>query len=508
MSARTAVGLAAAAALLAACGSTIQTSQSAVGLAPSGVASSPGTATGDSGLTVPGGTAGGAVDGSGSTTATGGSVSAGTGVSGTGATGSGTTTGTGSSNGGSGGTTATGPGITASDIYVGFEYSNDTAAADRAIGAAGAAPSYDSRNVVKAVADYANAHGGFAGRHIVPLFHQISVSQDRTVADQAACADFTQDHKIFAMEGQTDVERACAEKAGAISLISGNSVASTFIKYPHFIDPNSIRLDRLGPVTVGGLNKAGYFSGKLGLVTWDDNNYRFAMTHGYLPTLAKLGITPAQVAYVSVPQQLGAVADMTAAMSSIVAKFKTLGIDHVIIQDGTDGVWAGTGLTLEFMDQAKSQKYYPRYGGNGQNSPGWTGLPSDEMDKMLAIMDTDYGPQFDAGWHSNPARDKCFKIQAQAGMPDSSSNLNDELQAVQACDFIFLVQQIVNALPVINNDAFVRQVATLGTTLKSAAVYGTRFFAGRRDGSDLVRTAEYFQSCQCLKYAGPPYQPD
>jgi hypothetical protein len=511
MRARTAAGLAATAALLAACGSTVQTSQSAVGLAPSGVVSTPGTTSGDSGLTVPGTTTGGAVAGAGSTTATG-TGTAGTGSGGAGSTGTGTASGPSSSQGGSssgsGSSPVIGPGITASTISVGIEYSSDEGAADKAIGAAGAAPSYDTRDVVNAFVKYANDHGGFAGRRLSPIYYNVSVSSNQDVADQAACSSFTQDHKVFVMDGTTDILRACAEKAGAISLI-GDSTAVTFQKYPHFIEPNGIRLDRLGPATVNGLYRAGYFTGKLGLVTWDDPNFRYAMTHGYLPALSSHHITPTQTAYVAVPQQVGAVADMSAAMRSVVAKFRSLGIDHVIIVDGHAGVWAGTGLTLEFMDQAKSQGYYPRYGQNSNNSPGWSGLPSDEMDKSLAIMNSDYSERFDAGWHPNPTRQKCFKIQADAGMPVSSSNDNDQVYATEYCDFVFFVQQVMNQLGAsLNSDAFINAVEHLGTGFKSAFTYGTRFFAGRLDGADEVRTAEYLQSCQCLKYAGPPYQPD
>src|SRR5438874_10323435 len=225
------------------------------------------------------------------------------------------------------------------------------------------------------------------------------------------------------MDGQTDEYRACAEKAGAISVQSGNDTASTFKKYPHFVDPVAIRLDRLGPVTVGGLYKAGYFSGKLGLITWDDQNYRYAMEHGYLPALAEHGIKPAtDPIYVSVTQDANSVATLSSQMASAVQKFKTLGIDHVIIADGVAGIWAGGGLTLEFMDNAKSQGYYPRYGENSYNLTGSADLPKDEQNNLLAILDSDYRPDMDAGIRPNPERAKCFKIEQDAGLPPQNEN--------------------------------------------------------------------------------------
>jgi hypothetical protein len=495
-----AIGLATIAMVAAACGSTVQ---------PTGTASSqlvPGTTgttstSGDEGLSVPGGSGAAAPASTGTGTGTGTTATGTTPTPGGASTGPGTT-----------GTTETsgqlGPGITASTIYMGDYYSSQLAAVDTAIGASGDAPSYDYRNVTNSIIDYANKHGGFAGRQLKAIWYNLNLANPRPSEDAAACAKWTQDNKVFAMSGATDEYRQCAEKAGAVSILSGNSVASTFKKYPHFVDPISIRLDRMGPVTVGGLYKAHYFTGKLGLITWDDPNYRYAMTQGYLPALASHGIKPATAPiYVSVTQDANSVAQLSAEMRSAVAKFKALGIDHVIIQDGPAGVWAGGGLTLEFMNNAKSQQYYPRYGGNSYNIPGNSELPADEQNHELAILDTDSDPENDAGWHLNSQRELCFKIEKQAGL--SPKNDEDRGLAAQTCDVIFFLQRLVNAVvPTVNADTVINQVARLGTSFAPAAVYGTNFFPGRRDGSDKVRLVQYFQSCDCLKYSGPPYQPD
>ncbi len=504
--------LAVAGLLAAACGSTVQTTAQQPGavLAPDGqvVPSAGATAGADAGLSVPGTTSS---TGSAPGAAAGATTYTGPGTAGTTAGSGATTTRTG---GGSATTTVggpVGPGITDEKVYVGLAYSSDAAAGNRAIGAAGAAQSYDGRDYYNSVIHYANSHGGFAGRQLEPVYFDFSVSQDKSSQDQAACAKWTQDNKVFAMYAfRSDTIRTCAEKAGGVSLVSGDGIKSTFERFPHFLDPNSIRLDRMGGVTVGGLAKAGYFRGKLGLVTWDDPNYKFAMQHGYLPALTRQGIKPTlDPVYISVPQQLGAIGDMTAAVSSAVTKFRAAGIDHVIIQDGPAGVWAGGGLTLEWMNQAKSQNYYPRYGQNAYNLPGNSVLPADQMDHAIAILSTDDDKKYDEGWHLNKAREKCFKIMADAGFPISSSNSTDESLASQACDMVFFIQQVVNSLrESITADSFVRGAEALGTSFASAYVYGTKLGPNRHDGADMVRTAEYLQSCKCLKYKGPPYYPD
>jgi hypothetical protein len=229
------------------------------------------------------------------------------------------------------------------------------------------------------------------------------------------------------------------------------------------------------------------------------------MKDGYLTPLASLGIKPLQVAYITVPQQLQALSDTTAATSSAVAKFKSLGIDHVIVQDGAAGVFGGTGLTLEWMEAAKSQGYYPRYGQNTANSPGWSVLPSDEMNDAIAIDSADYDKSKDEGWHINQTREQCFKIMADAGYPVKSSNANDEVIAGESCDEVFFLQRVLNGgVTQITNDTFVQAAEQLGTSFPSAVLYGTKLEPGRRDGQAMFRSEEYFSSCQCLKYKSPP----
>jgi hypothetical protein len=487
--------------LITACGSTVQTTGTTAGAVADSLtapgSTAPSTAAGQSGLSVP----------SSGTLSSGGSLATGSGVTGTGSTAGATATGSApiTSGGGSTGVVPSrAPGVTNSKIFVGFPTSSQAAAGDRAIGAAGAAPSYDQRDVINAAVDYANKHGGFAGRQLSPIYYDYNLTDDTNTQDQAACAHWTQDNKVAAIvTGSHDILTSCAERVGAlpIDVLS----ASNFQKYPHLVDPEGISLDRIGAVTTTGLYQAHYFTGKLGLVTWDDPRYRASITNGYMPVLNKYGIKVWQTAYIMVPRQLGALSDMTAAVSSAVTKFRSLGIDHVIVQDGAAGVFSGAGLTLEWMNQAKSQHYYPRYGQNSANAPGWDVLPADEMNNALAIDDSDSDVKFDKGWHANPNRDKCFKIEADAGYPVHSSNQNDEGIAAQACDIVFMFQSAMNAVSVISNDSLVQAVSGFGKTLGSALVYGNNFFPGRRDGGDMVRTEIYHQSCRCLDFLGKPY---
>ena len=460
----------------------------------------------------------GAGQGATSTTATGagGAVPQSGGLSSSGQAGSGSPSGSGPS-GGPGPTIsapptskltpANAPGVTAKYIYVGIPYSSQAAAGDSAIGAAGAAPSYDERSVFNSVIDYANAHGGFAGRQLVPLYYNVSLTENTDTQYEAACAYFTQDNKVMFLPGgdADNIFDACAQKAGTVALGVGAATEATVKKFPNVVDPDGIALDRIGSVTATGLFKGNYFTGKLGLVTWDSPAYQATVANGYLPTLGAHNIKPLDTVYISVPQQISALGDMTAQVSSAVTKFKAEGIDHVIIQDGPAGVWSGAGLTFEWMNQAKSQNYFPRYGENSGNAPGWSVLPADEQNNLLAIDDSDGDAQYDVGWHTNQARQKCFQIEANAGYPVNSSNQNNEGIAAGVCDDVFFVQQVINSLPVVSTANFVTAAQNLGYGFSPAVVYGSWLTPGRRDGGDMFRTEEYFSSCSCLKFQGVPY---
>jgi len=493
--------------LAAGCGSTVEQTTTLHGTAPGA-----GQPSGGAGLTAPSGGAiapGGASPGAGALTGAAVSSAPGGASAGTGAGGAGGSYGGAAASGASG---RNGPGVTATTINVGVTYCTSCAAADQAVGAAGAAPSYDYRNVFDAVANYANAHGGFAGRKLQPIYYNQNVAQPAQQTSEAECATWTQDHKVFALfasQNTDDIVRTCAEKAGAISVGAESAeIGPTFTKYPHYVDLGGVGLDQLAGITVRGLARARYFTGKFGLVTWDDPAYHYAVSHGYYPALQAVGVKVLQTAYITVPADANSLADSNASVSSAVTKFRAMGIDHVIVQDGAAGVFGGGGLTLEWMNQAKSQHYYPRYGQNFENVPGWSIYPSDEMNNAIAVDQNDLDRSRDADWHINSTREHCYQIEASAGYPVKQDNINDELAAASACDLVFMFQRLMKTMSLITADAFMAGVNGLGTSYPSSEVYGTKFAPSLHGGGGMVRTEEYFASCQCLHYLTAPYYAD
>ncbi len=511
---------AAALVLTAACGSTVQPSGDALlgggqagavqqGLAPAGPG---GGAPGQPGVSTDGlGTSGGGTTGSVTGPASSGGTTTGA-ATGSG-TSSGTTGGAGTAAGSPGGKPVLqGPGVSDTEIKLGLPYCGDCAAANSAIGAGGEDPG-DTRRYYQAVIDDVNARGGVLGRKLVPVYHEISASQNIDTSSQAMCETFTKDNKVLVIFMRGEIIYECAKKAGAIVGGSGGS-GPVFERYPNMFAPATIRLERLGAVTVKAMVKAGWHkpepkwpTGKIGLITWDNNDYRYSMEKGWLPALRESGLKETDVRYVAVPQSDKSLADASAAISSAVLAFREQGIDHVFISDGPAGIFTGVGLTLMFLQNAESQRYYPRYGFNSNNSPGWSNLPASQQSGMLAVDSFDTERSNDEGIELNPQRERCWKLIKSKGLKATDAQPTG-LAAIAACETIWFTEALLNrAAGATSLGQLIAAGESLGTSYLSPYVYGTRLGRGQHDGVALFRNSRFDDACKCMKYSSKPYEP-
>jgi hypothetical protein len=404
------------------------------------------------------------------------------------------------------------PGITKDKVYLGIAYFPDAAASNAAIGASGANGG-DQRDYSNAVIDDLNKRGGILGRKVVPIYFEIQSTSSEPVDSQLqkACDRWTKDNKVFAITFRGRVLQECARKAGILITDGSGEASSTYSRLPNMLDPGNLALDRLGGTTVSGLATQAYFkpapewaAGKVGVITWDNPNYRAGISQGYLPALKKLGLT-APVKYVQIPQTVGNISDSSAAVSSAVLAFRSAGIDHVLIQDGPAGVFGLGGLTLLFLQNANSQQYYPRYGFNANNVPGFSIYPARQQHGMLAVDYGDYMPSQDEGISPNPARTRCLRIMKEHGV--TANDQTTYATAGAACDSIWFVETLLKRAPQLTLQGAITAAEGLGTTFVSTLVYGTRFGPGRHDGADRARNAKFDDACSCMKYTSKPYAP-
>lgn len=514
-----AAGLIATSLILAACGSTVPLGAAVPGTTTTGGGGVPGVVPGGGGaLDSPAGAAGaptGSVAGAGAASGA---------VPGTATGGAGTAVGTGRRGGGStapGGVApgapapdgAVGPGVTADKIYLGIPYANDTGSANAALGASGVDPG-DMRAYYDAVIDDVNKRGGVAGRKLAPVYFEFRATSSQSIESQAqaACEHWTKDNKVFAMFARFTVTQQCGLNAGVLVPVAGSMIGPGYEKFTNVVDPASVALERLAQVTVDAAQRQGYFaqstewpSGKVGVIAWDDASYRYAVDKGLTPALSRLGITATDTRYVPIPQNVGALSDSSAAVSNAVLRFQAQGIDHVLIADGSAGVFVGGGLTFLFLNNAQSQNYFPRYAFNTNNAPGASYLPARQQHGMVSVEHADATPENDEGIAKNPERERCFALMKANGI--ALGDRTKQISAAAACSQVWFTAELIRRASAPNLAAVMQAADRLGGSFRSPLTYGTYLGPGRHDGVALFRLSKFDDSCDCMRYTSAPFKP-
>ena len=129
-----------------------------------------------------------------------------------------------------------GPGVTATTIRVGIIHSDNANAANEAYGVKGTGESLDPKRLFRIVFDDLNAHGGIAGRRVVPVFANVDGNTAFESSMQSVCSAFTEDTQVFAVLAGyfvNDTLRDCLDRHGVVLLDAGESIADqrTFERY-------------------------------------------------------------------------------------------------------------------------------------------------------------------------------------------------------------------------------------------------------------------------------------
>ncbi len=507
-----AIVLSAVLSLAAACGSTVAGTTTAAGQPGQSTglgAAAPANGSGLQAPTAAGGTAGLPVTGPAGTTVTGQVAQTAGGGTGAGPAAPGMTTSAQASNG---------PGVAATTITIGITYYQSAKEANAAFGGKGldfGDPVAGSRVLVNDI----NAHGGIAGRKVVPLFYAVDPQSSEPYASlaQAMCTHFTEDHKVFAVIDGTPAAdaRACLQKHG-VAVLSGKLVASNLTG--NEVAAYTTRLDRMLSALVPALVAQNWFSpwdrtmakpgitkAKTGIVTVDDPDTNRAVDGVLIPGLRRAGYAPdsADVIRIAPPGGFSDDGAVVAAIDAAVLKLNSDGVDHVILTDGNGS------LTLLFNSYAYSQGYFPRYGGGTGN--GWQILLSagDLQPKTLnGAMGIGWQPLFDVPYtdHGNaPAgnatRQYCFSVFSKAGTPQGDAQTAGA--QAEGCDVLYLLPTVFRGYTgPVNLDVTIQRVNALAGTYALASGLGSRFSPGQHDGAGAYAYLQFQSDCSCFAYAG------
>lgn len=420
--------------------------------------------------------------------------------------------------------TAAAPGISATGITIGLPYTVNGAAANSAAGGAGITQG-DEKGELSALIDDINSHGGVLGRRLVPIWHAVDALSNDSIDSQfqSMCSDFTQDHHVFAMFiGASPIIEQCAQKAGAVAIYENLSVSSsrTFARFPSYVEVSMLDLDRMLLNEAISLARQNYFApwdattsqpaatghAKVGIVTYDTPDYHYAIDKVLQPELGRLGHAAASqdVIYLPPPQRTSDLSSVSADEANAIVKLRQDGVEHVLIADDS-----GT-LTLEFLNDAESQHYYPRYGWNSQNAPEALESPGDvQPDQLNGSMGIGFAPGIDLtaadnpdnGPYSNAARRKCLAFLGSKGFTfsDANSKTVGELE----CGTMWFFRQVMDSITAtVNQASFIDAVNHLGSSFESPTIFSTFFSAAQHDGGGSYYDYYWNNSCTCMRYRG------
>jgi hypothetical protein len=501
--------------VLSACGSTVQlTSSTSVG---DGLAApDQGLGSGTTGASVVGGSSGG----SGSS---GGAVGSTSGSSGSSVPGAVSTPGSVPTTAPLATQAATGLGVTAKTISIGIGYSSDGDAANAALGAGGITQGDEKANS-QALVDEVNAHGGIAGRRLVPIWHayQITSPNPGSSQDQAACQDWTVDHKVMAVfsSSLTDNLVACLKRAGVIMFKAGQIVdadAAFLRQYSNEILLSTMSIDRIFADQVRSLVRQDYFSGwstvtgkpskaatKVGVLTYDNASFTRALNGSLLPALKAAGhaVAPSDVIQVHRGQQQSDTGGTAAQIKTATLKLQQDGVTHLVLGDAS-------GLILElYGSNARTQGYYPRLGvtsGAGVQVIHDNGLASDQQ--LNGLAGNGWLPTLDlvaadSAKYVNSETRRCLDImKRRTGQTYTSTNA--ATIALGDCDGMFLFQQAMRSAAAVTPAGLLHAIDGLGRAYTSPTVGPTRFSAGQHDDAERAWDLNWVQSCTCVRYSSP-----
>lgn len=480
-----ATAAAAAALLLAGCGSTVQLSG-----AESAAEGTLGTGTAPDSLSAPGSTTAGTGAGS---LGTPGAASGAGGAGATGTTGAGST-GTPGAAGSPAGAAATGTG----PVKVGLMYLEGAEQSFGAIGLDGVSTG-DTRAQADAIVRHLNSNGGLAGRPVQLVYAPVDTVEainNQQAALATACAQLTQDDRVaFVVTyiGLTVDAMACFAKAGVGVLNDVSALGDAAIEQygDYLASPGDISSARLMRNLVDSLWRTGWLteSSVVGAFSTDDQQAVDVVEGPLAAALARYGLEVEE--HQRVAKGDGGISQSNGA----VLRFNTAGVDRII------PVLINP---IFLMNSASSQGYRPSYALYTSFGPGALLESSAPRDQLQGAAGIGWQPALDIGRGTKPApvspnETLCLDLMRESGQQASSATVKG-FQLV-LCNSFFYLAHAAEKVGSVPGDLLARARAAVGTSFQPSDTFRTDM-TSRSDGVAAYRPLAYTDGCSCFQYVG------
>ncbi|MEY2566701.1 MAG: hypothetical protein QOE35_1230 [Actinomycetota bacterium] len=395
-----------------------------------------------------------------------------------------------------------GPGVSDTEIKIGFQVTGNLGAGFALVGASGDAP--EERKVYDALVAWINDTGGLAGRKLVPVYHETDPTGGTwSTQAAAACATFTEDNKVLivgtSVVGGSDALFRCLSSKGTPE-IEQNLWLFDHTYYDGNVgllyQPGRASPDRWAKGYVDGLVEAGYFKDKpkVGLVRFDAPVFQRVSDNVLKPRMKANGLAFTEEIAISSPESVAGFSSVSSQISNAILRLRNSGVTHVMFLEN-----AGI-LPFLFMPAAESQGYRPRYGLSSSDIPA---TQESQVPKVQLVGSVGVGwlPGSDVDSEQYPpgnaAHDQCLAVGKAAGSSTSGFYLQPP------CDTLLFLRSVLDKAPDLTTDGIRVAAEQLGASYNSPVTFGTALGAARYDGASRFRIL-YFDNgdCGCFRFTG------
>ena len=394
-----------------------------------------------------------------------------------------------------------GPGVTDTEIRIGFQVTGNLGAGFALVGASGEAPA--ERQIYDALVAWINDTGGLAGRKLVPVFHETDPTGG-TWATQAAaaCAAFTEDNQVLLVG--TSVVGGSDALYGCLSSKGKPTIEQNLWLFDHkyyegkaglLYQPGRMSPDRWAKAYVDGLLEAGYFKDKpkVGLVRFDAPVFQRISDGVLKPRMRSKGLEFEEEIAISSPESVAGFSSASSQISNAILRLRDSGVTHVMFLEN-----AGI-LPFLFMPAAESQGYRPRYGLSSNDIPA-TQEGQVPPEQLVGSVGVGWLPGSDVGNDNYPpgnaVHDMCLAIGRKADVSESGFYLQPP------CDTLLFLRTVLDRATDLTTEGIRAAVEQLGTSYGSPVTFATAFGPGRYDGATRYRILFFDTGCSCYKFTG------
>jgi len=372
-----------------------------------------------------------------------------------------------------------------------------------------AGQTYTDKAAYEALVKEYNAHGGLAGRKIVPVYGETdTASNDWDTQFQAACQNLTQDHHVKAVLGYIfvflDSFEQCLAKAGVSHLYGGYQPGDAQAQkdFPTIVSVAHPTVDVANETVLAGAIASGRLTGKskLGILYDGCAHGERAFKTSTEPFLKRNGIAY-ETFFGDCAGGAGDAGSAAAQVKSAQLQFAARGVDVAFVSNAI--------ALLLFMNNAESQGYRPSYinSGFGAAFEAQQGaVPQAQLENLHG-----YGwmPGIDVGqqrqpYPATPQQKACLgKLKRQGLVPQQ---YNDFMFAYVTCDSLDLYDRALRVTGGRTDAAILKQaLLKVMPTFTGSATYGGAYGVGdrQRGGPGRYREIGWTDSCSCFTYRGP-----